>query len=856
MIRSPIAMNLVHARRATMLAALALLAGMASGCNKKITLPTVVQQRPTLRLSAAPIDTIGTDGRKVSYIYHYKMNWVGYDPDGRVDHFMYVIDPPGWPGGGVDGDSTECGKSSKDNWAWCSTKLNEKEIFFKAAVPPDTINRIDPHALEIHTFIIKAVDNAGLESEPVYRSFFSDTQAPTIQIDSPRPGATDYGLITPFVNIRWHGNDPDGVFTQRPIKYKFKMFKDTDDIFDDPPNSGTEHFDKARREPETLRKFFAPVFAGWDSSSADTTFATYSNLVPQSRYLFVVVGFDEAGAYSPVWSRDINMLQLLVTFAGNNGPVLTISNEFFNYSYSSGGYNLDPSRYINLEVPAQQPLHFNWSAEAPNGSQMKQYRWSMDMTNLDDQTPRTDERTDLKRWSQWGLNNVSATVGPFYSDTTHIFFIEAEDINGLKSLGIVSFRVVVPTFNRDLLIVNDTRLTVDQKVLSPPASSPDSLGVPAGAWPSRAELDTFLFARGGVRWRMTPTGTLSQPGIFAGYKYDTAYTAAGGTNGFVTLDTLGRYKHVLWITDINSATAPKGAGVLRGMSEKGRANTLAAYVALGGQVWIAGGTSIRATMLPWNLAKNDLESPFNVTKFSITPTVTGRAAELGPGRMVFDQANWRSDVWLSTASSDIVNVHKSVRAVGNYPSRMDKRWGLVRSPDYSLLTQRLGKKTAADDPVPPNRAKSSFFNAVLVYNLEFMTPGNPGLLKNAILEDADPDPDVTNNVSMLDTLLIASLNFNGIPVENEDLSQGGKFYRSFPVMTYYHGQDSPPFVLSGHDLWTFTRKDLIKLVDFVFQQIWGMPKEPIVAPAAPAPAPAAPSRAPAAPARTAARARR
>jgi hypothetical protein len=260
-------------------------------------------------------------------------------------------------------------------------------------------------------------------------------------------------------------------------------------------------------------------------------------------------------------------------------------------------------------------------------------------------------------------------------------------------------------------------------------------------------------------------------------------------------------------------------------------------------------------MLPWNLSKNDLEPPFNIVKFSITPTINGRAPELGPGRMIFDQANWRSDIWLTTAGNN-VNVHKSVRAVGNYATRVDNRWGLVRSPDYSVMPLRLGRKTAADDPAPPNRDKTSFFNAVGAFSLEFMTPANPGLLKNAIIEDIDPDPDVTNNVSMLDTLLIAALNISGVPGENEDLSQGGKNYRSFPVMTYYHGLDSAPFVVSGFDLWTFSRKDLINLVDFVFQQVWGLPKEPIVAPAAPAPARIAPGRAPAAPAGTAARVRR
>ena len=34
--------------------------------------------------------------------------------------------------------------------------------------------------------------------------------------------------------------------------------------------------------------------------------------------------------------------------------------------------------------------------------------------------------------------------------------------------------------------------------------------------------------------------------------------------------------------------------------------------------------------------------------------------------------------------------------------------------------------------------------------------------------------------------------------------------------------------MSGFDLWSFSRKDIVKLVDFVLQQIWGLPKEPVV----------------------------
>jgi len=823
-------------RPAATVAALALVPLILWGCDKKITLPAVFNQRPVVRLTAAPIDTLNADGVSIAkYIYHYRMDWVGFDPDGQIDHFMYAIDPPGSPGarGIPRGKLSECAPDtlpSIGDTAWCTTRLNEKEIRFNAGLP-DSIVYSDPRASEIHTFVIKAVDNRGLMSAPVQRSFFAHTQAPIVTIEEPAPNALFYSFVTPFVTIRWRGEDPDGVFTQKPLKYKFKLFKDTDAIFTTPAK-GFEQFEVARRDPDSLRRFFAPTFAGWDSSSADTTFKTYTNLVPDARYLFVVVGFDEAGAYSPIFDRNTSAVQMLVTFAGNSGPVLTIFNEFFNFTYGSGGYSTDPSRYIPLEVPARQPLRFNWSGTAANGSRMKQFRWMMDGDYID-QTVRDDERTDFKHWSQWGLANTAATVGPFNESLPHLFYIEAEDVNGLKSLGIVAFQVVVPTFNRELLIVNDTRLLPDNKVSPPILTAPDSLAPPVGTWPSRSELDTFLFARGGVRWRMTPMGTVSRPGIFAGYRYDTVYPAAAETNGFVTLELLGRYKHVLWITEANSATGnngPLGKGVLRVMSEPGHANTLAAYVTLGGSIWMAGGAATEATMMPWDVGVNNTKDPPGVLKWSLTAE-TGRAPELGAGRMPYDLGHWRTDIW--SVVTRTAYPHKSVRAVGGYPPRIDPGWGLVRSPDYSLLPAQLGNK-GVEDPTPPFRQRSAFLSPV--FSIEFLTAANiAGTLENFIREDDVPDPDSTHMVSMLDTLMLVPMVFNGFPPEDEALTAAGLNYHSYPIMTYYHGMDNAPVVVSGFDLWSFSRRDLVQLVDFVFQQIWGLPKEPVAAPAASAP---------------------
>ena len=58
---------------------------------------------------------------------------------------------------------------------------------------------------------------------------------------------------------------------------------------------------------------------------------------------------------------------------------------------------------------------------------------------------------------------------------------------------------VATDVDADLLIVDDTRLQVDRfpgGLNQPPARY-------SGEWPARAELDTFLFARGGYPWRIS-----------------------------------------------------------------------------------------------------------------------------------------------------------------------------------------------------------------------------------------------------------------------------------------------------------------------------------------------------------------
>ena len=181
--------------------------------------------------------------------------------------------------------------------------------------------------------------------------------------------------------------------------------------------------------------------------------------------------------------------------------------------------------------------------------------------DVTDEAPRTDELTDYKHWSSPSVNITSAIVGPFTGDPgdiDHFFYIEAEDNTGLRSLGIVHFTVVKATFDRPLLIVDDTRFGPDRLLAN------QSYDKPKGPWPSAAELDTFLFAVGGNDYSVSyprgpyPAGLKSSPGLFKGYPFDTCGTRIGRSDLTVPLSVLGKYAHVVWIVDGGAATNFKG----------------------------------------------------------------------------------------------------------------------------------------------------------------------------------------------------------------------------------------------------------------------------------------------------------
>jgi len=250
-------------------------------------------------------------------------------------------------------------------------------------------------------------------------------------------------VTPPALRILSEGFDPDGQFTTRPVAYKYILLGPGSKF---PPVL-------VLSDPDSLRRYYLPRgWAGWTSSGAETTQAQFRNLIPDADYVFAVIAFDESGLYSSVFSLSVNILHFRVSYDGYPGPRLTLIGPGFEHEFT--GFH-DPLTYFPLEVEEGRPVAFHWFAP-PGGTcqgvDIRSYRWALDLVDLLDETPRTDEHTDLQHWSNRSLATTSATVGPFRlshppAPEGHSFYVEVGDDVGVVSLGAVRI-TVVPSTNR------------------------------------------------------------------------------------------------------------------------------------------------------------------------------------------------------------------------------------------------------------------------------------------------------------------------------------------------------------------------------------------------------------------------
>jgi hypothetical protein len=338
--------------------------------------------------------------------------------------------------------------------------------------------------------------------------------------------------------------------------------------------------------------------------------------------------------------------------------------------------------------------------------------------------------------------------------------------------------------------VDDTRLEADK--FSAATHCPFVYTRP---WPSAAELDTFLYARGGVPWRCAqgdPSAN-SVPGLFTGYRFDTLGTRLGFEDpaAAVSLSRLAPYQHVLWIVDQQSARLSNAFSpltTLRAMSSPGHADALYAYGRLGGQIWLAGGGAAYASLVSFDTPSNNLPQG---------AIFDHQRDELRIGQLLFDQGHLRSAIAVSHAAG--LRYLRSPAARGGWSGHGEQ--GTLSAPDYSLMPAELRLRTLETDPIPPTRTANQG-------NLYYPGSTDAEYLSapNEIAEDLDPDSSVVHLESTLDTLY--------------EVSGGGLVLSPAPTMTYYHGRENPQFLFSGFDLWSWTRSDAQSFVDFVLGDVW------------------------------------
>jgi hypothetical protein len=417
-----------------------------------------------------------------------------------------------------------------------------------------------------------------------------------------------------------------------------------------------------------------------------------------------------------------------------------------------------------------------------------------------DETPRSGPG-DVRHWSEWTMA-TTVELGPFspvgFKREEHTVYLEARSSTGacggggtdFPSAAPVHFVVVHPTFDKDLLVVDDTRLEPDKFTGLCPGNYTQR-------WPSAAELDTFLYARGGVPWRCTknpPSGVLSTPGVLAGYAFDTLGTRAvysgrlgpgGSRSQAIPLSVLASYRHVLWLVDVPSATLTDvNVTAMRFMSDLGMVNVLNTYLQMGGKLWLAGGGAATAALLPYDRSSNNTGG---ITRFSSSPPWN----ELFSPNLIWAGPHLQSEISVTTAL-------QATRALGRFEP----------SPGaYGALPLTLDSRTTLTDPLPPTRTISSQFYYT-TRQVEFVTQ------PNVILESGE---------SVLDSLYVVQ--GSSVPIGTGNVA-----------MTVYHGSGGGQCIWTGFDLWTFQRNECIQLVDGVLQGIWGLSRAPVARGPAGAPA--------------------
>jgi len=425
---------------------IALGTGAFWGCTKDTGGELLENEPPIVWLSSAPPEGDATR-------YKLKLYWGGWDPDGEISHYEYVITSN--EGGIFDPADTTTSPDGVSPWHQVTS--NDSVFTFSADVwadssTTDLVTRFE----RSHTFFIRAVDEQGLASvEPAYRSFTSWTLSPSVGIGA--------ALVPSIATYRWRAQDYINATNelQEPDSVRWILHSTRGTTWEDGFEYVRTHPDSPEWSPWSYYR--APQDSGKSWTTPPTDVGTY---------VFAVQAKDEAGAVTPVFDERYNLRKVQVA-KRSSGPQLYVFNQYIGTIVTSVT-NKPP---VIIDMPAGVPMQFTfWGDAEQYGGLVMGYRYGWDISDLSDPSQWEISYTPF---TGTGDRKTAKSPSRTFYFGTHTFDVEIKDSSGFVSLAEIKVNVVQFTMQRPLLHVDD---------FNPKGAG---LGPTHGLVPDDAEQDAF-----------------------------------------------------------------------------------------------------------------------------------------------------------------------------------------------------------------------------------------------------------------------------------------------------------------------------------------------------------------------------